>query len=181
MKSPLQSSDFVSVDPPALPPHSFVDHIYTHCVCCIDPPRHQLGAFNACILEVRLLSGESLRPVCRLPPQKATLFTDIEDVYPSSLWVQSVIRLFMLLKCSKNTSVHVEKKKKICLCVFIVSPQRKLAPLINEMYFFHTFSKGISWNGNWIQVSENEKHGILCWSVNMLSSPHHLLNTPNAV
>ncbi|KAA8580809.1 hypothetical protein FQN60_013767 [Etheostoma spectabile] len=70
MKSPVILCQWIV----PLSPHSFVDHIYTHCVCCIDPPRHQLGAFNACILSgVHLLSGESLRPIHRLPRLKATL------------------------------------------------------------------------------------------------------------
>lgn len=69
--------------PPSTPsPHSFVDHIYTHCVCCIDPPRHQLGAFNACILKcalcaewacVQFADPLASRPLCSLTLRMCTL------------------------------------------------------------------------------------------------------------
>lgn len=98
---------------PLLSLKSFVDHIYTHCVCCIDLPRHQLGDFNACYSEVHHLRGQRAcvwTADCRSPPIPLTLWvtlsTDVEDVCSSSLCVQCVIRLF--LKCSKNTSVYVK-------------------------------------------------------------------------
>lgn len=48
----IQSNDFcVSRVPHPSTLHSSVDHIYTHCVCCVDPLRHQLGAVNVCILQ----------------------------------------------------------------------------------------------------------------------------------
>lgn len=47
---------------------------------------------------------------------KATLSTDVEDVSPSSLWVQSVIRLFMLPKCSKKQNKKEKIKKHLSSC-----------------------------------------------------------------
>lgn len=103
---------FVSVEFP--PPLSTVLLITSTPIVCVvlTRQRHQLGAFNVCILQCPFWA-ECRCPVCRAAcpcrPLWITLFTDIEDASTSSLWVQSVIRLFMLLKCSKNTSVYVRK------------------------------------------------------------------------
>lgn len=81
-------SDSVPVDHPH---HSSVDHIYAHCVCRLDPSQHQLGAFIAFV-------GTRLS---------------------RTAWVQCMYRVgLLLLKCSKNTSVHVGKKKR-CLCLLL--------------------------------------------------------------
>lgn len=92
--------------------HSFVDHIYTHCVCCIDPPRHQLGAFNACVRECVFWAEKTLCDTFTGPSLLEGHFWITRSLTLRMCLLRcecnSVIRLFLLLKCSKNTSVHVE-------------------------------------------------------------------------
>lgn len=109
MKNPLHSSDFVSMD---LPP-TVLSITSTPIVCVVLTCK----GINWVLLMPAFWSAsfEQREPASnpQTPSPKShfwiTLFTDIEDVSSSSLCVQCVIRLFLLLKCSKNTPVNVEE------------------------------------------------------------------------
>lgn len=89
----LQADDFcVSRVPPLRPPQFCGSHLHPLCVCCIDPPRHQLGAFSVCILQCPLRAESASAQFAGLHARKG------HSESLSSL----TLRMLLLLCCECN-------------------------------------------------------------------------------
>lgn len=140
------SSPMISVSVKSSPPPSTVLSItFTPFVCVVLTRQ----GINGVLLMCAFYSAPSeqrapavCRPPCPWRPLGITLFTDIEDASTSSLWVQSVIKLFMLLKCSKNTSVHVRKKKSPLLFYFSAEPR---CEILTESWLTEIVVEKMTW------------------------------------